>query len=457
MEKTSSLFRDNPLTGFSATANPFSDDNISPFTSRRFTPRLTCPTISILAVFIFFHILLCVLSLIILIMSWAGKSQRPHKWLLRKRYIYGYPGQKGGFSYSIRTMLVLNGQTDILSFVAEKVYSTPLYFVNAGVLMSASQLMSSITTQAYIWMRIRMHLSEDYALQCQFFPALGLMFIFNIYSYWSMTHCFLTLSYRNEIPLPKSKALGWMRSPLLINTFFVIFPIAATVGAIVVVTRLCVVYHDLQVQTRSLRATLHQGSLLWNQQQTNSISQDDKANLSSQLIQTQNQLESSLRQTDTILPKLLDRFNSVRSMILFFIPATGLVFVVSFWRLADKFKRQGRGSNSSATPSYAPTYWEGHQENPEQFCVPSESTRAFFETLRSDQQFLRLTLRAVATLLAILSGMLLGLLTIFKSNDIIFDPFWHGIATWLPTISGSWTALPVAWHFVLAALPREKT
>lgn len=171
MEKTSSLFRDNPLTGFSATANPFSDDNISPFTSRRFTPRLTCPTISILAVFIFFHILLCVLSLIILIMSWAGKSQRPHKWLLRKRYIYGYPGQKGGFSYSIRTMLVLNGQTDILSFVAEKVYSTPLYFVNAGVLMSASQLMSSITTQAYIWMRIRMHLSEDYALQCQFFPA----------------------------------------------------------------------------------------------------------------------------------------------------------------------------------------------------------------------------------------------------------------------------------------------
>jgi len=420
MEKTSSFCRDNPLTEFCATTNPFSDDNISQLTSRRFTPRLTRTTISILLVFLVFHILLCVLSLIILFISYAGKSQRSYKWLLKKRYIYAYSGQK--------------------------IYSTPLYYVNAGVLMSVSQLMSSITTQAYIWMQIRMHLSEDYALQCQFFPPLALMFVFNIYSYWSIAHCFLILSYSNEIPMPKSKVSCWIQSPLLINTFFVIYPIVVTVTTIVVATRMSLLYHDLQIQIRALRATLHQGSLLWNRQQTNSTSQNDKASLPSQLIQMQDRMESLLRQTDTILAKLLHRFNSVRLMELVFIPTTGLVFVVSFWRLADKYKRQGWAPDSSATSSEAPKYWGGRKDNPEQFCVPSESNRTFFERLRSDQQFLRLILRAVATLLAIISGMLTGLLSIFKLNDTAMDSYWHGIATWLPAISGSWTALPMGWH-----------
>ncbi|WAR61361.1 hypothetical protein PtB15_12B46 [Puccinia triticina] len=282
------------LGGLPAGADPFA--YISQLTTRRFTPRLPQSAVILVAVFLIFHILLAAFNLVILLLPYIGKAKRP-QWIFKKLYIYARSG--------------------------EKLYSTPLYLVNTGVLMSVSQLLSSVTTQAYIWMQIKMNSSEHYSLHSQFFPALGLMFIFNTCSYWSMTHCFLALYYSNKNFTDKSKRMSWLRSPLSINIFFAIFPISVTVSTIVVVTRMSMVYRDLQVQTKSLRATLSQGSLIWKKLKLPDHS-DEKANLSSQLTKVQDQLDALLEQTGTLVPKLLDRFNSVRSIMLFFIPATSL-------------------------------------------------------------------------------------------------------------------------------------
>ncbi|KAA1089720.1 hypothetical protein PGT21_028107 [Puccinia graminis f. sp. tritici] len=419
MKRTRGLSHDIALGGLPADVDPFA--YISQLTTRRFTPRLPQSAIVLVAVFLVFHVLLAAFNLIILVLPYVGNARRT-PWFSQKLYIYSRSG--------------------------EKLYRTPLYLVNSGVLMSISQLLASVTTQAYIWMQIKMNLSEHFSLRCQFFPALGLMFIFNSYSYWSMTHCFLALYYSNKTFAVKSRRLGWLRSPLSINLFFLIFPISLTVATIVVVTRMSMVYHELQVQTRTLRATLNQGSQVWKQLQLPIHSAYEKESLSSQLTQTQAELESLLQQTGTLVPKLSNRFNSVRSIMLFFIPATSLVFVLSYWKLTEKYKQQGSGSSNPTLQSDLSDSWKS-QGNCKHLSVRSCGSRAsktFLETLRSDPQFFRLTMRAFATLLGMLTGMVFWLLAIFKLNEMMIDPYWHGVATWLPTVSGSWTAIPVAWQ-----------
>ncbi|OAV87623.1 hypothetical protein PTTG_12405 [Puccinia triticina 1-1 BBBD Race 1] len=419
MKSTRGLSHETMLGGLSAGADPFA--YISQLTTRRFTPRLPQSAVILVAVFLIFHILLAAFNLVILLLPYIGKAKRP-QWIFKKLYIYARSGEK-------------------------RLFGTPLYLVNTGVLMSVSQLLSSVTTQAYIWMQIKMNSSEHYSLHSQFFPALGLMFIFNTCSYWSMTHCFLALYYSNKNFTDKSKRMSWLRSPLSINIFFAIFPISVTVSTIVVVTRMSMVYRDLQVQTKSLRATLSQGSLIWKKLKLPDHS-DEKANLSSQLTKVQDQLDALLEQTGTLVPKLLDRFNSVRSIMLFFIPATSLVFVLSFWKLAQRYKLK---CNVPIDPTSSTDFSDSWNANKscKHLSVRSNISRTsqtFFQTLRSDPQFLRLTLRAFATLLGMLTGMVFWFLAIFKLSDMMIDPYWHGVATWLPTVSGSWTAIPVAWQ-----------
>ncbi|WAR61364.1 hypothetical protein PtB15_12B49 [Puccinia triticina] len=390
-----------------AGADPFAD--ISHLAAHRFTARLPQSAIILLAVFLVFHILIAAFNLAILIFPYVGRAKR-QLWTYKKLYIYDRSG--------------------------EKLYSTPLYLVNAGVLMSVSQLLSSVTTQVYILMHIRMNLSEHYALRCQFIPVLGLVFIFDTYSYWSMAHCFLALYYSNKNFAVKPKRLSWLRSPRSINIFFLIFPIFVTVATIIVITRMSMVYHDLQVQTTSLRATLAQGTLIWKQLELPGHSAEEIASLSSQLTTVQSRLGSLLVPTGTLALKLLDRFNSIRSVMLFFIPATSLyksrgdppTDLISKADLSDSWHAQSNSQHISVRSHVSPT------------------SLTLFQTLQSDPQFLRLTIRAFATLLGMLVALVFWVLAIFKSNDMMIDPFWHGLATWLPAVSGTWTAIPLAWQ-----------
>jgi hypothetical protein len=227
MKRTRGLSHDIALGGLPADVDPFA--YISQLTTRRFTPRLPQSAIVLVAVFLVFHVLLAAFNLIILVLPYFGHARRT-PWFSQKLYIYSRSGEKRLSGSLLNTGCWLDGLTLLFSFsfCVEKVYRTPLYLVNSGVLMSISQLLASVTTQAYILMQIKMNLSEHFSLRCQFFPAyvlalnpfflgcimvsivfpysvsgilmfgilssrLGLMFIFNSYSYWSMTHCFLAL------------------------------------------------------------------------------------------------------------------------------------------------------------------------------------------------------------------------------------------------------------------------
>ncbi|WAR61366.1 hypothetical protein PtB15_12B51 [Puccinia triticina] len=220
-------------------------------------------------------------------------------------------------------------------------------------------------------------------------------------------------------------------------------------------------YHDLQVHTTSLRATLSQGSLVWKQLELPGHSAEEKAHLASQLTQVQEKLDSLLEQTGTLASQVLDRFNSIRSVMLFFIPATSLVFMLSFWKLAQKYKSKG---TSKAELSDSGQAQSSSQDISARSHI-SRTSQTLFQTLRSDPQFLRLTIRASATFLGMLIALFFWLLALFKSNDMLIDPYWHGVATWLPTVSGSWTAIPVVWqsmshpaqHYPPPTLPDSKS
>jgi hypothetical protein len=123
--------------------------------------------------------------------------------------------------------------------------------------------------------------------------------------------------------------LSWLRSPISINTFFIAFPVSVTVATITVMTRLCLAYQDLLLHTRSIKAILSQGSLLWNQLKLTSLPEDGRAHILSQLIRTQDQLDLLLQGTGAVLTRVLDRFYSVRSIMLVSIPATSLVRLMS--------------------------------------------------------------------------------------------------------------------------------
>jgi hypothetical protein len=111
----------------------------------------------------------------------------------------------------------------------------------------------------------------------------------------------------------------------LVNTFFLVYPLALTAGVIFCVVRMSAAYGDLQAHIISIRTILSQGSLVWNQLQHASRAGEEKSLLSSQLSSTVAQLGTLLQETGDILPRIQDRFTTLRSMMLFFIPATSLV------------------------------------------------------------------------------------------------------------------------------------
>ncbi|PLW47005.1 hypothetical protein PCANC_06532 [Puccinia coronata f. sp. avenae] len=265
------------LAGLPADANPFAF--ISQLQSPRFLPKLSTSAVTTLVAFLVFHILVAAFSLVILVLPHIGKGKRG-PWLVRKIYIQADSG--------------------------EKLFDTPVYLVNVGVLMPLWQFLGSVTTQAYIWVQIRMNLSDEFALHSQFIPLLGVMVIFETYSQWSMAHCFLVLLYSNKTSTITSNSLSWLRSPLLVNTFFLVYPLALTAGVIFCVVRMSAAYGDLQAHIISIRTILSQGSLVWNQLQHASRAGEEKSLLSSQLSSTVAQLGTLLQETGDILPRIQD-------------------------------------------------------------------------------------------------------------------------------------------------------
>ncbi|KAI7949665.1 hypothetical protein MJO28_008486 [Puccinia striiformis f. sp. tritici] len=416
MKTIRSLNHDILTSGLPAGVDPFA--YVSHLNSVTWMPPLSTGTMVFLAVLLVFHVLVAAACSIILLLPYIGKTKR-ESWFVRKLYIHAASG--------------------------EKVYDTPLYLVNTGIMMSIWEFLGSISTQMYLFLQIAIHVSPRLASRTQYGPAFSIMLICNIYSYWSTAHGFLTLSYTNKIFVDDSKNLRWLRSPLLINVSFITFPITVAATIAILQTNLCLNFHELQVQLRILQATLSEGSLAWNQFQR-THSSDDQERISFEIAQAWAKADSSAKLFKTIAAPLRDKFLLLRSAMLVFMLATTLVFVFSFWKLTRTFhKKRGRSNNS--------TYLKSDCSGPSTrncsvqrrtFARPTPNTKqSFFQTMRSDRQFFRLTMRAFAILLGILTGLTYWLLVSFHIDDVWLNPDWHGFMTWLPALSGSWAAVPL--------------
>ncbi|KAI9609796.1 hypothetical protein KEM48_002710 [Puccinia striiformis f. sp. tritici PST-130] len=246
---------------------------------------------------------------------------------------------------------------------------------------------------------------------------------------------------------------------------------SVAVAIAILQANLSLTVHEAQVELRTRQATLTQGSLAWNQLQ-HTHSSDDQERLLLQIAQSWAKVDSSTKLFEIIVQSLRDKFLLLRSAMLASMLATTLVFVFSFWKLTRTFNKQGRGSSNS-------TYLKSDCSGPStkncsiQKCtstrLDSSTEQSLFKTMRSDRQFceyginffspgeilkahrrlnfrtasVRLTMRASAILLGILTGLTYWLLVSFRIDDVLLNPNWHGLMTWLPALSGSWAAVPL--------------
>ncbi|POW21192.1 hypothetical protein PSHT_02688 [Puccinia striiformis] len=392
MKTIRSLNHDILTSGLPAGVDPFA--YVSHLNSVTWMPPLSTGTMVFLAVLLVFHVLVAAACSIILLLPYIGKTKRESC----LRY-------------------------------------TPL-LVNTGIMMSIWEFLGSISTQMYLFLQIAIHVSPRLASRTQYGPAFSIMLICNIYSYWSTAHGFLTLSYTNKIFVDDSKNLRWLRSPLLINVSFITFPITL----------------------RILQATLSEGSLAWNQFQR-THSSDDQERISFEMAQAWAKADSSAKLFKTIAP-LRDKFLLLRSAMLVFMLATTLVSLLSFdpVGIAWVIPKIGVQSVRSLTPAgnvvdqitqhieiglLGPSTRNCSVQR-RTFARPTPNTKqSFFQTMRSDRQFFRLTMRAFAILLGILTGLTYWLLVSFHIDDVWLNPDWHGFMTWLPALSGSWAAVPL--------------
>ncbi|KAI7950196.1 hypothetical protein MJO28_009017 [Puccinia striiformis f. sp. tritici] len=139
--------------------NPF-DFLTDLINSKFFTPFYGFKKALLLLSFIF-HLLIALFCLAILVLSFSRGKKRS-QWLFRRLQI----GDKSG-------------------------KEAPLFWLNAGILMTITQFMGSVATQAYILIELKTARSVSYALRTPMEPALGLMAMCELLNYWFLMHFFV--------------------------------------------------------------------------------------------------------------------------------------------------------------------------------------------------------------------------------------------------------------------------
>jgi len=406
----------SPSSGMPPGVDPFAA--ISAAIIYQFTRPLSRTTIALLAIFLLFHSLIAGFSLFILIWPYITRKRRA-QWLIRKSYIPNHSG--------------------------EKTYKTPLYLINTGFFMCIVQLLGSLSTIACICLQINPSRSLNYALHAQPLIPLGLMYMFEMLAHWIMAHCFLTLSYSTDIP---SKSITrsltrWNPSPMFVNVFFACFPICIVAGTTGAILRGAAGFGVILSQTRKTLKVLSQGTRTLKQLQAPSATEYQRNVAASHLARIQAKLTALTDEAQTNLRRTIYYHRWSSSLYFALMSVTCLVFMFSFMKLTQKFLRQGQDSSLQPTTSRAEEGVYSKKENEVTSIIPR---RAYLGSLKSDRQLLGFTVRASATMIGMITSMIFYLIGIFRTSDVVLNPTWHGMMTWLPTVCGSWSAIPVAWQ-----------
>ncbi|KAI7935518.1 hypothetical protein MJO28_016389, partial [Puccinia striiformis f. sp. tritici] len=420
--------------------NPF-NYIIDILTPQYFIP-LTKSTKTFLIIFFIFHSIIVTFCSVLLILPYL-RGVKKSQWLVRRLYIKDHSGQN--------------------------VYKAPLFWVNAGTLMTASQLMGSLGAQAFILIQILSAQSARYAVHLQLEPPLGIMFLGEMLTYWSLMHCFLVAIY------PAKSPRRWTPSPTLINTIFLGFPIFVVVITIALFAWLCSVHTRFATGASKMLDDLKQGSSMWDQIRIPSTSSQDKLTLMTQLFELVKQTKTLRKEVNFRLNRVVYCFHALQSVLMVLLCITCLVsilhfffsnedetgqiwthwiapmsqfFVSMFWILVHKYQGRNRDSISVSTERSFFRRWSIRPRSSPESNVEQNlnTTRRLIDIVKTDRQFLHLLLRSFGMIVAMMTMGVLFLLGITRTNEVIKVPYWRGVAAWLATASGVWSAFPITWQ-----------
>ncbi|PLW26361.1 hypothetical protein PCANC_27246 [Puccinia coronata f. sp. avenae] len=388
-------------------ANPFSFA-LNELTPRYFV-RLSTIARTILMVFFVFHAFITLFCLALLLLPYlrgASKSQ----WLFRRLYIKDNAGVN--------------------------VYKVPLLWMNTGILMTASQLMGSMGAQAFIYMQVKSALSPKYALHSQLEPALGVMYMGEMLTYWSLMHCFLVATYcGSEVEGDGAKGSSrWIPSPTILNTIFLGFPTLVVSSTVALFAWLCTAHGSFSTLASKVLYLLNQGSIIWDQGRDTSIPLQDKTNLMTRLFQVMGQVQNLRDATESQLADLVVRFRITQFVQLGLSAATFLGFLCFFSLLLNKYRiSRSQSSHSASQSSFTREPTHG-------------ANRSLIQMAKSDRQFFHLVLRSMAMIVAMMTLMALFVMNLMRSEQVIREPRYRAIASWLATATGTWSAIPITWQ-----------
>ncbi|PLW56001.1 hypothetical protein PCANC_03010 [Puccinia coronata f. sp. avenae] len=331
--------------------------------------------------------------------------------------------------------------------------NAPLFVANTSVLIPITQCVGSLASQGYIVLVIKnVQTSSDRASHRALTTVMVIMFSCEILTYWALSHCFLVAiyaSYRNFSHGTK-RAKKWMPSPTLINAVFAIFPIWVITACTAVFTWFDSILNPFMTEVFDIMGTLRQGSSIWDQLRISSTSTVAKHHLVTNLTQVVSRAESAGQNAKIHFRKVVNSFMIVQWVVLAQVFIAALVFVLVFCKLAQRFHEQANQSSTSSVSQSRPIQlrrWRSQEGPPSIIQQSSNRTnKNLIDTARSNRQFRHLIIRALFIVIAMLTTMTNLVWGISGDEKSITNPHLRQLLTWLATVSGAWSAIPISWH-----------
>ncbi|KAA1069805.1 hypothetical protein PGT21_033567 [Puccinia graminis f. sp. tritici] len=327
-----------------------------------------------------------------------------------------------------------------------KAHQVPLYFANAGVLLTTSQLLSSASTSAFIWFDIGAASPGEHLFGSRALPAVGLMNLAEILAYWSLSHCFLVITICHGNKKQQEKSMSSIRHipPQVINFIFTFVPIAAMVITIFVIAWVTSVTSEIQSYMKQGLMALDQGSSIWKQLQATPQSLEAQAQLRGITMQLANLFRNAFPRLEVAF----HRFRLGECLFLSFESVSCPIFVASFWILVQNYLKQSPNSTiKSCSSGGSMTHMNTGTESGTRTNTHSVvASRSYLDAIKTDRQFFHLNIRALGTFISMLLNIILHMVNISRTTDALTVPYWRTVATLLGTVGSIFSGIPVVWQ-----------
>ncbi|PLW41507.1 hypothetical protein PCANC_13102 [Puccinia coronata f. sp. avenae] len=409
---------DSELSQLPEGTNPFR--YITHEIGSNFFPEFSRFTTALLIIFFIFHLLIAIFCLAILILPYFRRTKRS-RWFYRKLHFRDQSGNN--------------------------VYRAPLFWVNAGLLMTISQLVVSVASQSFIVINLRWKMSVDYAIHNPMVPSLGLMIVGEMFTYWALMHCFVVAIYYDQRPHENASngVARWTVSPTLINLIFVAFPLGVVVTIVLICAFLTLDDHKFDLEVIKGLTILGNGASTWDKLSVSTTTADEKTQLMLLLLEVVSEAKVINQNGNIRLDIFIKLFHIVFCVVLALHCITFLVFLGVFGMVVRKFHQ--KRSHSTLAMSNFNIFRRWFKSKDSQTTSKNQLLSKNEKMISaSNRQFLHLLVRTLCIISAMITSTIVFSIGVIKTDDILRTPKWRGIMVWLVTVAGSWSSIPIAWQ-----------